>query len=147
MTVRDQGAAHPTSDIILENMQISTVDDATGWTTAQWQAQGRSGFREVGAAGNGTDGEPYTTCISMAGSKIKNVRFGAALFGNNSLFQNNDLGYFGDDGIDYGAHFLTIAHNYSMTTSIAATATTKTRCKARMDHAPRASCSTSSRTS
>jgi hypothetical protein len=112
VTVADEGAAHPTSDIILENMQISTVDDATGWTTAQWQAQGRSGFREVGAAGTGTNGEPYTTCISMAGSKIKNVRFGAALFGNNSLFQNNDLGYFGDDGIDYGAHFLTIAHNY-----------------------------------
>ena len=112
VTVTDQGAAHPTSDIILENLQISTVDDATTWTKAQWQAQGRSGVREVGAAGNGTDGEPYTTCISMTGSKIKNVRFGAALFTNKSLFQNNDLGYFGDDGIDYGANFLTIAHNY-----------------------------------
>ena len=112
VVVTDQGAAHPTSDIILENMQISTVDDATGWTTAQWQAQGRSGFREVGGVGNGTNGQPSTTCISMTGSKIKNVRFGAALFGNKSLFQNNDLGYFGDDGIDYGANFLTIAHNY-----------------------------------
>ena len=112
VTVTDQGAAHPTSDIILENMQISTVDDATSWTKAQWQAQGRSGFREVGGVGNGTNGQPSTTCISMTGSKIKNVRFGAALFGNKSLFQNNDLGYFGDDGIDYGANFLTIAHNY-----------------------------------
>jgi len=112
LTVTDQGAAHPTSDIILENMQISTVDDATSWTKAQWQAQGRSGFREVGGVGNGTNGQPSTTCISMTGSKIRNVRFGAALFGNKSLFQNNDLGYFGDDGIDYGANFLTIAHNY-----------------------------------
>ena len=112
VTVTDQGAAHPTSDIILENMQISTVDDATSWTKAQWQAQGRSGFREVGGVGNGTNGQPSTTCISMTGSKIRNVRFGAALFGNKSLFQNNDLGYFGDDGIDYGANFLTIAHNY-----------------------------------
>ena len=48
VTVTDQGAAHPTSDIILENMQISTLDDATNWTKAQWQAQaarasGRSG--------------------------------------------------------------------------------------------------------
>jgi Right handed beta helix region len=112
VTVTDQGAAHPTSDIILENMQISTLDDATNWTKAQWQAQGRSGFREVGGVGNGTNGQPSTTCISMTGSKIRNVRFGAALFGNKSLFQNNDLGYFGDDGIDYGANFLTIAHNY-----------------------------------
>jgi Right handed beta helix region len=112
VNVLDQGATHPTSDIILENMEISTVDDATGWTKAQWQAQGRSGFRETGGVGNGTNGEPYTTCISMTGSKIKNVRFGAALFGNKSLFQNNDIGYFGDDAIDYGANFLTIAHNY-----------------------------------
>ena len=112
VTVTDQGAAFPTSDIILENMQLSTVDDGTSWTKAQWVAQGRLGFREVGAAGNGTNGEPYTTCISMTGSKINNVRFGASLFGNKSLFQNNDIGYFGDDAIDYGANFLTIAHNY-----------------------------------
>jgi Right handed beta helix region len=112
VTVTDQGAAFPTSDIILENMQLSTVDDGTSWTKAQWVAQGRLGFREVGAAGNGTNGEPYTTCISMTGSKIKNVRFGASLFGNKSLFQNNDIGYFGDDAIDYGANLLTIAHNY-----------------------------------
>ena len=112
VNVLDQGATHPTSDIILENIEMSTVDDATSWTKAQWQAQGRSGFRETGGVGNGTNGEPYTTCISMTGSKIKNVRFGAALFGNKSLFQNNDIGYFGDDAIDYGANFLTIAHNY-----------------------------------
>ena len=56
VTIGDQGAAHPTSDIILENMQISTVDDATSWTRAQWQAQGRNGFWSVGSAGDGTNG-------------------------------------------------------------------------------------------
>src|SRR5277367_1574954 len=61
VTVTDQGAAHPTSDIILENMQISSVDDATSWTRAQWQAQGRNGFWSVGSAGDGTNGQPYTT--------------------------------------------------------------------------------------
>ena len=49
VTVTDQGAALPTSDIILENMQISTADSTDGWTKEQWVAQGRSGYREVGS--------------------------------------------------------------------------------------------------
>ena len=40
VTVADQGAALPTSDIILENMQISSADSTDGWTKAQWVAQG-----------------------------------------------------------------------------------------------------------
>jgi hypothetical protein len=35
VTVTDQGAAHPTSDIILKNLQISTVDSTDGWTKEQ----------------------------------------------------------------------------------------------------------------
>ena len=48
VTVTDQGAALPTSDIILENMQISTTDNIDGWTKAQWVAQGRSGTESSG---------------------------------------------------------------------------------------------------
>ena len=112
VTIGDQGAAHPTSDIILENMQISTVDDATSWTRAQWQAQGRNGFWSVGSAGDGTNGQPYTTCVSVTGSRIHNVRWGAVLASNNLLFSDNQLDHFGDDGIDYEASNLVIAHNY-----------------------------------
>ena len=42
VTVTDQGASLPTSDIILQNMQISTADNTDGWTKEQWVAQGRS---------------------------------------------------------------------------------------------------------
>src|ERR1700735_1124432 len=35
VTVLDQVATHTASEIILETMEISTVDDATGWTKAQ----------------------------------------------------------------------------------------------------------------
>jgi hypothetical protein len=112
VTVGDQGPALPTSDIIFENMKISTADSMDGWTKAQWVSQARSAYREVGTPGNGTNGEPNTTCVSMTGSTIKNVRYGPALFGNNSLFAHNDLGYFGDDGIDYGANNLSITNNY-----------------------------------
>ena len=50
VTVTDQGASLPTSDIILENLQISTADNTDGWTQEQWVAQGRSGYYEWGSA-------------------------------------------------------------------------------------------------
>jgi parallel beta-helix repeat protein len=112
VTVTDQGASLPTSDIILEHLQISTADNTEGWTQSQWVAQGRSGYYEYGTAGDGTNGEPNTTCIAMTGSHIQNVRFGARLMGNNSIFSANEIDHFGDDGIDYGATNISITHNY-----------------------------------
>jgi hypothetical protein len=111
VTITDQGASFPTTDIILENMQISSADSTAGWSQAQWLSQARYGVSEFGSAGNGANGEPYTTCISMAGSHIQNVRVGAILAANNSLFSNNVIDYFGDDGIDYAASNIAITHN------------------------------------
>jgi hypothetical protein len=111
VTIGDQGAEFPTTDIILENMHLSTADSTTGWTKAQWVAQGRNGFWEVGSPGDGANGDPYTTCISMTDSHIENVRTGAGLAANNSLFSLNQIDHFGDDGIDYGASNISITHN------------------------------------
>jgi hypothetical protein len=111
VSLTDQGASFPTTDIILENMQISSADSTAGWSQAQWVAQARWGFIAAGSAGNGTNGEPNTSCISIAGSHIQNVRFGAILAGNNLLFTNNVIDHFGDDGIDYAANNLAITHN------------------------------------
>jgi hypothetical protein len=110
VTVTDQGASYPTTDIILENMLISSADSTAGWSQAQWVAQGRNGYYEFGSAGSGT-GEPYTSCISFSGSHIQNVRFGVFLAGNNSLFTNNVIDHFGDDALDYAASNLAITHN------------------------------------
>jgi hypothetical protein len=112
VTVTDQGPAHPTSDIILKNLRISTADKTDGWTKEQWVAQGRSGFREFGSPGDGTNGVPYTTCVAMTGSHISNIRFGAVLMGNNSILSHDEIDHFGDDGIDYGASNLSVTHNY-----------------------------------
>jgi hypothetical protein len=109
--VSDQGPSFPTTDIILVNMQISSADSTTGWSQGQWLAQARNGFMAAGLAGNGANGEPNTSCISMAGSHIQNVRFGAILAANNSLFTNNVIDHFGDDGLDYAANNLAITHN------------------------------------
>ena len=56
VTVTDQGAALPTSDIILQNMQVSSADSTDGWTKEQWVAQRRSAYREAGTAGTGANG-------------------------------------------------------------------------------------------
>jgi hypothetical protein len=111
VSLLDQGAAFPTTDIIFENMQISSADNTAGWSQAQWLAQSRTGISERGSAGNGANGEPYTTCISVAGSHIQNVHLGAILAANNSLFTNNVIDHFGDDGIDYAASNIAITHN------------------------------------
>jgi hypothetical protein len=111
VSVTDQGASLPTSDIILQNMEISTADSTDGWTKEQWVAQGRIGYREVGSPGDGTNGEPYTTCVAMTGSHIRNVRAAVDFMGNNSIFSHSEIDHFGDDGIDYGASNLLITHN------------------------------------
>ena len=111
VTITDQGPLYPTTDLVLENLQISSADSTAGWTKAQWIAQARSGVRVAGSLGSGADGEPYTSCISVTGSHIQNVRFGAVLAGNNLLFTNNVIDHFGDDGLQYGANNLAITHN------------------------------------
>jgi hypothetical protein len=111
VTVTDQGAALPTSDIILENLEISSADSTDGWTKEQWVAQGRNGYQEVGSPGDGTNGVPFTTCVAMTGSRLHNVRFGAAIMGNNSVFSLNEIDHFGDDAMDYAASNISITHN------------------------------------
>ena len=112
VTITDQGSSYPTTDIIMMNMQISSADSTAGWSKAQWIAQARgTGFSAFGLAGNGTNGEPNTSCISLSGSHIQNVRFGAILAANNLLFTNNVIDHFGDDGLDYAANNLAITHN------------------------------------
>ena len=48
----------------------------------------------------------------MTGSHISNVRFGAALAADFTVFSGNEIDHFGDDGIDYGASDLNITKNY-----------------------------------
>ena len=111
ITIVDQGPSYPTTDIVLENLLINSADSTAGWTQGQWIAQARNGILVEGLAGNGTNGEPNTSCITLAGSHIQNVRFGAVLAGNNMLVTNNVIDHFGDDAIDYAANNLAITHN------------------------------------
>ena len=66
VTVTNQVAARPTSDIILENMQVSSADDTDGWTQPEWLAR----VRVVGISAKSSDHGADTTCISVTNSHI-----------------------------------------------------------------------------
>ena len=108
VTVTDQGAAHPTADIILENMQVSSADNTDGWTQPDWLAR----VRVVGISAKGTDHGANTTCVSVTNSHISKVIFGSEVMADNMLFSGNEIDRFGDDGIDYVASNILIAKNY-----------------------------------
>jgi hypothetical protein len=103
--IKDGGANLQTSNIVLENMTISSQDNAEAWSQAQWVADARNGVWAQSSAGGA-----YTKCISMTGSHISNVKLGAGLFASQSVFSNNEIDHFGDDGIDYAASNLAITH-------------------------------------
>jgi hypothetical protein len=104
--IKDGGATLPTSDIVLENLTISSTNNAGAWSQAQWRTDARNGFSAQSTA-PGTN----TKCVSLTGSHISNVRFGASLVASQLLFSNNQIDHFGDDGIDYAASNLAITKN------------------------------------
>jgi parallel beta-helix repeat protein len=106
--VTDQGASLPTSDIILESMQISSADNTDGWTKEQWLAR----VRVFGVFAKGNDHGADTTCVSVTNSHISKIIFGAEIWANNMLFSANEIDRFGDDGIDYVASNILISKNY-----------------------------------
>ena len=113
VTVSDQGASFPTSDIIFMNLDVSSADHATvmTWSLPQWLNQVRNGISFVGSAGNGSNGEPNTTCITSTRNHIHDVYQGQLLMANNSLVSYNEIDHFAADGIDIGANNIEISHN------------------------------------
>ena len=106
VTVTDQGAAHPTADIILENMQVSSADNTDGWTQPDWLA--RVGGRHFRQGHRSRSQHNLRIGDELSRSK---VIFGSAVMANNMLF-GNEIDRFGDDGIDYVASNILIAKNY-----------------------------------
>ena len=104
--IDDFSPTFPTSNIVLENMTISSQDNVAGWSQAQWVANARNAFFV-----RSTPGTTATKCISVTGSHIANVRNGAAIAAPQTLFSNNEIDHFGDDGIDYAESNLAITHN------------------------------------
>ena len=104
--IKDAGATLQTSNIVLENMIISSQDNAEAWTQAQWVANASNGFSALSTA-PGTN----TSCISLTGSHISNVKTGASLTASQIVFSNNQIDHFGDDAVDYAGSNLSITKN------------------------------------
>ena len=105
--VTDGGPSYPTSNIVFEDMTVSSQDNVAGWTQAQWNANARQAMLLSGSAGG-----QNTSCISVTGSHFTNVSNGPALFASDTLFNDNEIDHFGNDGLDYAASNLTITQNY-----------------------------------
>ncbi len=112
--VGDQGPTYTTSDIILHGLDVSTADHTvTGtWSQATWQEKVRIGIQLWGHPGDGTNGEPWTTCISVTNNHVHDVYQGVLMFANKTLVSNNEVDHFTADGSDYGANDLTVTNNY-----------------------------------
>jgi hypothetical protein len=106
--ILDQGAALPTSDIILRNMAVSSMDSIAGLTQAQIRTQFRGYAIHAAGGNNGAD----TTCVSVTNSHMFNMVFGAYIGANNMLFANNEVDHDGDDMADYAASNILLSHNY-----------------------------------
>ena len=111
IVVTDQASVSPslaTSDIIFESIVAGSPESVDDWTQAQWIANAHyAGFSAL----SGPDGL-NTKCVSFTGGKIYGVRYAVSLFSHNSVFSNNTIDHFGDDGVDYGANGLIISDNY-----------------------------------
>jgi hypothetical protein len=112
--ISDQGASYPTTDIVFDNIEASSADPSatTGWTQAQWKTNARSGFYTEGSAGSGTNGQPYTTCVSLNNSHIHDVYVGVGVFSNQTVVTGAQIDHFAADALDYGANNLAITKNY-----------------------------------
>ena len=111
----DQGINWPTTNIILNNLQVSTVPAAVGekWTQAQWLTQARTGGIYVtGTRGPNQVGHPYTTCVAVTNSHMSYTTFGGAIMGDQLLWDSNEMDHFGDDGADYASNSIAITRNY-----------------------------------
>jgi hypothetical protein len=106
--ITDQGSSLTTSDIVFESIVVGSPESVDGWTQADWIANAHSAGFQAKSTANGRN----TKCISFTGGKIYGVRFGAGLFAHESVFSNNTLDHFGDDGLDYAANDLVISDNY-----------------------------------
>ena len=104
--IDDFSPTFPTSNIVLENMTISSQDNVAGWSKAQWVANARNALFI-----HSTPGTTATKCISLTGSHIANVRTGAAIAAGQVVFSNNQIDHFGDDGLDYAASNIALTHN------------------------------------
>lgn len=85
--VTDHDWFGPAWDIELANLDIHSIANASGWGPAEW----------VDLASSGVDTD--ATRVTLRDSRIRNVRFGIAVSGDDARIQRNTIDGFSADGI------------------------------------------------
>jgi hypothetical protein len=108
IVVSDQGPSSITSDIIFESTVVGPPENVDDWTQAQWVANAHF----VGFTAQSSPDGFNTKCVSFTGGTIYATHNGASLFAHDSIFSNNRIDRFSDDGVNYAANNLIISDNY-----------------------------------
>ena len=95
----------PVTDIIFDHNVVDSQDDISAWSQADWLANGRGGISMDGG------GHPQSQCITITNNKVYNILRGVAMCEDGTLFANNTINNFGDDGLDFCGNNLVISHN------------------------------------
>lgn len=85
--VEDHSFFGPSWDVTFEDCEVFTVDDATGWTAAEWVQAAWSGI-SVGS-----------DRITVRANRIRNVRFGVTVTGQDARIQENLIDGYSADGM------------------------------------------------
>ncbi len=92
--------ASDASDVVLDDLDVSSIDDASAWKQADWVAKARIGG--VYTAGSR---------VSITGCTIRNCKGGAGLYGADVTFSDNTLDGLGGDFIGYSGKRIAITGN------------------------------------
>ena len=99
-------------DIIFDGNLVSTQDDISTWTQADWLSKARSGIVLDGRSSAVPDAPTSgVTCTTITNNMITHVTSTVGLGTDHTLFSGNTINDFGDDAIDYDANNLTISNN------------------------------------
>lgn len=108
VNVGGSAALGASSDIVLDGIKASSIDDASAWKQADWVAKARF----YGIAVDGGDAKSSMAhCVAITNSTITNVRNGISATADDMLIKGNTLKNFGGDGFDYAGNRILIAGN------------------------------------
>jgi MYXO-CTERM domain-containing protein len=85
--IENHGFHGPSSDIVIADCDIFSVDDASGWSAMDWV--------NVAASAVGVDGARVT----VQKNRIRNVRFGISVGGEDAFIAQNTIDGFSADGL------------------------------------------------
>lgn len=96
------------SDIVLDGIAASSIDDSSAWKQADWVAKARF----YGVSVDGRDAKSSLAhCVAITNFTITNVRNGIGATADDVLIKGNSLKGFGGDGFDYAGNRILILGN------------------------------------